>query len=35
MSNEQDDSADSPTVEGFDPAAGDQPGFRVPSELPV
>jgi ATP-dependent Lon protease len=35
MSNEQDNAADSPTVESLVPSEGDQPAFRLPSELPV
>jgi ATP-dependent Lon protease len=35
MSNEQDNVAGPPTLEGLDPSTGDQPAFRLPSELPV
>ena len=35
MSNEQDNIADSATIEGLESTAGDQPAFQLPSELPV
>jgi ATP-dependent Lon protease len=35
MSNEQDNVPAPTTLEGLDPSTGDQPAFRLPSELPV